>query len=815
MDELPSKRCEECPLHARFLEGDKYFQPIHGEMVENGTGEKIKSVFVGIHPGHEEALDKRVFTGRSGRILRHVASNLDFGTYFLTNVCLCPWTEEVTKQEEREALECCKEHLLSELESLSPDLVIALGNIPFTSISGEHIPITSIAGRVFHKSVYNLPYDLLAVEHPAAILHNEENYGRTEGYRDFVDSMESGERWHSGTYVQGFVPKVHVIVPDDDPLTPFSESKDLRAIHLSDFLNQLSNVVNDGQPISNDTETTKDGFYPYSYEPDKIRSIGLGWDKRNAFIIPGYNSPYYPEHPNFVGDPNLRYLLVRAKNIFHNAIFDAGFYWAEGIPLSIYYDTFLAHYWTDEREFSHGLKKLAIKFLGVADWESDLSQYLPGKKASYDHIPDDVLYWYQGHDVTYTYQLFDEILKQKIPPTGEDTYSRLLIPCANMFTELRHLGYPISPKAFLDLDRSLEEEYERAEKELWDIVGSPMNPASPPEVAAYIYDELKLPVLPYFGRSTGKKALDYYKQFTPVVEKIIECRHLLKMKGTYLDGLAKFIDDNWRIHPSFKLHAAVTGRISTEDPSLMNVLKSKGVKSLYLPEPGCLLAEADQKQMELRWYVVVAQDKILGDIIRSGGDPHQLVGDKASELVGKPIKRGTAKTAVFGRLYGRQIESFIREYKFPREDALTLLNTIDSMFPGIKKYNMDVKEELKRGYVTSYFNRRRRFGLITEKNKSEVFRQAVNDKIQSPASDTNLFVMLHLFGLWKRGESPIKPMWPVHDSILCSIPDESYIPFLRKEIETYSKELVKGAMDFKVEIKVGSNWGNAEEIKDD
>jgi DNA polymerase I-like protein with 3'-5' exonuclease and polymerase domains len=219
--------------------------------------------------------------------------------------------------------------------------------------------------------------------------------------------------------------------------------------------------------------------------------------------------------------------------------------------------------------------------------------------------------------------------------------------------------------------------------------------------------------------------------------------------------------------------------------------------------------------MELRWYVVVAQDTILRDILRSGGDPHQLVGDRTSELVGKPIRRGTAKTAVFGRLYGRQIESFIREYKFPREDALTLLSTIDDMFPGIKKYNSDVKEELKKGYVTSYFNRRRRFGLITEKNRSEIFRQAVNDKIQSPASDTNLFVMLHLFDLWKRGDSPIRPMWPVHDSILCSIPDESQVPFLRKEIETYSKELVKGAMDFKVEIKVGPDWGNTEEINDD
>jgi DNA polymerase-1 len=284
-------------------------------------------------------------------------------------------------------------------------------------------------------------------------------------------------------------------------------------------------------------------------------------------------------------------------------------------------------------------------------------------------------------------------------------------------------------------------------------------------------------------------------------------------------GVANFVDNNFRIHPFTKLHGAVTGRISTEDPSVMNVTKKREgvVKRLYLPEDGHLIAELDAKTHELRCYCVVSGDEHLKEVIlksdkREGPDPHTLVAAEATKRRGKEVTRQQAKSGVFGRLYGRGKESFKYGYGLPEEDVEGLLWEVDNLFPTIPIYNKEVKTRIHRdGYLTSYFGRKRRFGLITDENKHELYRQGANFLVQSMASDINLYCMLHLYNL--RDKLGIYPMFPVHDSIVMDIVDESVIPEVVKEWENYATELVERKMEFKAEVSVGPNWGDTKSWK--
>lgn len=778
-----SARCLECPLT---------WNPIPGESVNSENG-KVQVAFVGIAPGFEERIEKpvpRVFVGKAGQVLRQTADRMDFKSYHLTNTCLCPYDDNTPEGGKEVAATCCRQRLLNELDEVKPELVVALGNVPFGTLTGLDYPITSIAGRVFPTDLTGLPYPVLAVENPAGVLR------RPEEFIDYVESLESGERWLSNAYQQAVIPEMEII---DDKNFP-------------EFLQKLENVNKVGDPVCLDLETTKDGFYPFNRNPDQIRCISVAFDPVKAYIVPGKSSPHFEPHKDYTTNSDLRELLEKTKGIYHNAPFDTGFFWADGIEVKCFYDTFLAHYMMDEREYSHGLKKLAVKYLGAYDWEEDIKKYLPTKKASYDLIPDHALYWYAAHDSPYTYQLYERF-KERI---NGGIFHSLIMPCIDMYSEIRRAGIKIDIEVMMELDGILEEEFNQQQREIDELVGFYLNPNSPQEVAKYLYDDLKLPVLKRFGRSTSKKLLEHYRYDYEIVNKIIEARETSKLQGTYVRGLAFFVDEDYHVHPLTNLHGSVTGRISTQDPNVMNIVKRGGIKRLYLPDVGDIV-EVDQKQMELRCYSVIADDKHLMQLLNESWedpskDPHRMVANEASERTGRKIERGPAKTGVFGRLYGRGLESFMRGFRMDKPSAQGLMGTIDGLFPSIKEYNKWVREEIHtRGYLESFFGRKRRFGLITDELKNEYYRQGANFLVQSMASDVNLYCMLHLHQNF-RETLGIRPLFPVHDSIVFDVQDRGVIPELRKEIERFSKELVGSDIDFKVDVKAGKSWGDTEVV---
>lgn len=770
MSYLELSKCLECPFNNR--------RKVLGKGLSSPPYEVV---IVGIHPSTEEARKNEPMVGWSGSLLRKVLGQLDLDKVYLTNSILCEAFSEDSQSNKEKAASFCKERLLEEIRELKPRLIVALGNIPLYSLTDTNYKITEVQGEVLP----GLVGPTLAIQHPVTLLSSP------EGFPDFIDMVKIIPSYLSGTFYK--VGEVETVVMNSE--------------NRGSILQLLDNAVEAGEEITIDLETTGRGFYPYGRDPDKIRCIMLAVDNHTAYVIPGESSPYFDKHPNYVLDDELRSILNRAKCNFHNGCFDTSFLRQVGYDVKINFDTFLGHYTLDERTYSHGLKTLSRKYLGTPDWEAELDKYLPNKSSSYDLVPDDDLYKYASYDVICT-RLLTDMFRPKV--LKFPFYNRILIPAANMFTDLRHRGIRIDMDVLFNLDEYIGRAVDEAQEVLDNIVGYSLNVGSSQEVGEYIYDKLKLEPTLLFGRSTSEKALKQYSG-VPAVEAIVEVRQLRKMQSTYVWGLAPLLDNNYRIHPFTKLTGAVTGRLSTTDPSVYNIAENRGkdIKKLYIPEEGHLVGDFDQKQMELRCFCIVGKDEHLRDMLIKGVDPHAIVTEAiyGKEFIKDDQKRQRAKSGVFGRMYLRGKQSFMNSFGMSSEEVDKLLETVDSFFPKAKQYASDTKEEIhKKGYLESYFGRRRRFSLITDRNREECYRQGVNFRIQSMGSDVNLLCMLHLYDL--RNETGAWPLFPVHDSIVMDIPDESSIPILKKEIEEYAKQVVNDEMEFTIDVEAGKSWGD-------
>ncbi len=792
-------KCEVCPLR----ESKQKLGTVSGELVglDSTDKEVLPLMVVGMSPVKEELKRKTPMTGPSGQLSRSVTEKSGFNNYYITNTLNCYYPEEASRTQLKEAAECCRPRLLAEIEYFQPTIIMPLGAFPTQQFLAGEVPVSSVEGRVIRtnkkllplmeqrlvpESSNSIPFPhgpigdlsdqspnsvIIPSAQPAYILRNPEMFP------DLQHNFDVGTRYAQGIYKAASNPAT-VIVSEDNIAS------------VLDTLFQYDELVID-------LETTKDGFFPYGLDPDKIRCIAIAGDEKTGYII-----PYSLIHHKGVHE-----LIDTKPGVYHNGHFDCGFLFQEGFRPIISYDTMLAHFLIDERLFAHGLKVLAGKYLGAPDWEEDLQVYLPSKKSSYDNIPDEVLYPYAARDVCYTYQL-KQIFQEMVSEKGNGTFANLLMPLTNMFNAVRHRGIKLDIDLLVDLDDQFRTEAEKLTEELVKEVGWDINPNSPRDVKKYLYEDLELPESKQYGYSTNKKWLSHFLDVEGV-RLIIEAREFKKLSSTYVTGMTKFIDSRARVHPYTKLYGTVTGRIATSDPSIMNISKRGGIKNMYVPsDPNGHILDVDFSGMELRCYGVLSNDTYLQELLWEGADPHSIVAAEASERAGREILRGPAKAAVFGKMYGRGLESFKTGLRLDEQSALELISTIENFFPSLNQYHDQVRSDIhKRGELVSYFGRRRRFPLLTRDNISEVYRQGGNFGIQSMASDVNLYCMLHMFQFIE--ETGAVPLFPVHDSIVFDVKEGGLdnVEFIKNEMRKHAEDMTGGLVPFKVEAQAGKTWG--------
>lgn len=359
------------------------------------------------------------------------------------------------------------------------------------------------------------------------------------------------------------------------------------------------------------------------------------------------------------------------------------------------------------------------------------------------------------------------------------------------------------------------------EQEIYGYADTEFNIASPAQLAEVLFEKLDLPKQGIkrgkTGYSTAASELNKLRQLHPIIELISQYREVTKLKNTYVDTLPRQVDGHSRIHTTFNLTIAQTGRLSSTEPNLQNIPVrtelGRRIRTAFVAGKGKQLVSADYSQFELRLAAAMSDDREMITAFNRGADIHTLtaaeVYGRAPEDVTKQM-RSAAKTINFGVLYGmsahglvaatgmsyEQAQKFIEEYFKHRAPLLGYLNTL--------------KEKAKaEGYVETLFGRRRPMPDIRSSNfivRSAAERAAMNMPIQGTEADLMKLAMLAV-DKKLAAISGAEQLLQIHDSILveCDEDDVSQVAELLKT--TMESIYPKLPVKLDVDTSSGSNWG--------
>ncbi|MDZ4093957.1 MAG: DNA polymerase, partial [Paracoccaceae bacterium] len=362
------------------------------------------------------------------------------------------------------------------------------------------------------------------------------------------------------------------------------------------------------------------------------------------------------------------------------------------------------------------------------------------------------------------------------------------------------------------------------EAEIHQLAGAPFNVGSPKQLGEILFDKMALP-----GGEKGKTGA--YATGADILEdlatehelpgRVLDWRQLAKLKSTYTDALQDHINpETGRVHTSYSITGAVTGRLASTDPNLQNIPvrseEGRRIREAFVAPQGRVLVSLDYSQIELRILAHVADIPALKQAFREGHDIHAMT---ASELFNVPLDQMTsdirrqAKAINFGVIYGISGFGLARNLGIPRGQAQGFIDRYFERFPGIREY-MDgtVKFAKENGYVQTLFGRRIHTPEINARGPGAGFakRAAINAPIQGTAADVIRRAMIRMPAAIAGLDA--KMLLQVHDELLFEVQEDAVdalIHAAREVMETAADPAVTLSVKLTVEAGRGANWAEA------
>jgi DNA polymerase-1 len=278
--------------------------------------------------------------------------------------------------------------------------------------------------------------------------------------------------------------------------------------------------------------------------------------------------------------------------------------------------------------------------------------------------------------------------------------------------------------------------------------------------------------------SADSEVLEKFADAHPAITKLMENRDTQKLHSTYVLGMMKRMDANYRIHTDFNQHITVTGRLSSSNPNLQNIPRAnKDIKKAFITDPGYSLIQFDFSQAEFRFWAVYSNDPKMMEDIKNGVDIHKVT---ASEFYGVPEKdvtkemRNAAKTIVFGLMYGRGAAAVSKQVGLSEDDAKKIINNFFAKYPVAARWLKQIQMFAKQhGYVPTEFGRVRRLPAVYSGNKeeeAEAMRQATNSPIQGGVADLTGIGLIKIHRRLRERGLRARMLLTVHDSIVVRSP---------------------------------------------
>jgi DNA polymerase-1 len=311
------------------------------------------------------------------------------------------------------------------------------------------------------------------------------------------------------------------------------------------------------------------------------------------------------------------------------------------------------------------------------------------------------------------------------------------------------------------------------------------------------------------------------REGVPIASLVLEWRQLAKLKSTYTDALQQQINrETGRVHTSYSLSGAQTGRLSSTDPNLQNIpIRTeigRRIRDAFIAEPGHVMIAADYSQIELRLAAHMADVPQLKSAFAEGADIHAMT---ARELFGTLDRdtRASAKTINFAILYGISRWGLAGRLSVTAEEAQAIIDRYFERFPGISNYIADTLSSVREtGFTTTLFGRKTHFPSIRAKNQGErqgAERAAINAPIQGTSADIIKRAMVRMGpALEQAGLGSVRMLMQVHDELVFEAPQaqaEAASHVIREVMANAAEPAVRLSVPLGVDIGIGVNWGAA------
>lgn len=488
-------------------------------------------------------------------------------------------------------------------------------------------------------------------------------------------------------------------------------------------------------------------------------------------------------------------------------------------PRGIAFDTMLAAYLLDPTRSAYPVAQLAQHFLGrtLPSREDVLGK---GKRALV----------FRSLDVSAAASLLGgqaACCRDLVSPVRAELeaagLARLMdeveMPLLPVLAQMEWVGVRVDLERVRDLAEDFGRRIEAVAREVYRLAGCTFNINSTHQLQEVLFDKLGLPARhrTKTGYSTSAEALEELRAVHPVVDKILEHRTLVKLKGTYLDGMPALVNpDTGRVHTTFNQAVTATGRLSSNDPNLQNIPVrdelGRRIRQVFVSEEGWVLLSGDYSQIELRLLAHVSGDPGLVEAFRNGEDIHRRT---ASEVFGVPPDRVTpemrsrAKAVNFGIVYGISEFGLAQQLGISRGEAREYITSYFLRYPGVRRWIDEVLAAARaQGFVTTLMGRRRLLPTILSRNPQErgfAERTAINTPLQGSAADIIKLAMVNLHRELSSRGMRARIILQVHDELILEVPREELADAARL-VRSCMENVADLAVPLVVDLSAGPTW---------
>ncbi len=595
---------------------------------------------------------------------------------------------------------------------------------------------------------------------------------------------------------------------------------------------------------------TVQGWVAVDTETDALDSVGGGLVGVSLALAPGMACyvPLAHVDPDmaagngdmFGADPPRQIKMAEAIKVLkpmledaavlkigQNIKYDLSVFKRHGIRVAPIDDTMLISFALNAGIHNHGMDELSERYLGHKPISFKEVAGTGKTQKTFAQVALDKATEYAAEDADVTLRLW-QVLKPRLRTEEVTTvYETLERPLVPVLAAMEQAGIKVDRQMLSRLSADFNQRMGALEAQAHEQAGRSFNIGSPKQLGEILFDEMNIPGGKKTKTGAWQTDADVLEGLAaeghPLPRTIVDWRTLSKLRSTYAEALQAAINhQTGRVHTSFMMTGAQTGRLSSTDPNLQNIPvrteEGRKIRQAFIAEDGNVLVSADYSQIELRILAHMADIPALKDAFHAGLDIHAMT---ASEMFGVPIEgmdpmvRRQAKAINFGIIYGISGFGLGRQLGIPASEANDYIKTYFERFPGIRQYMDDTKAFAREtGFVRTAFGRKIHLPEIKTKGPARAFaeRQAINAPIQGSAADIIKRAMIRMPGALAAAGLSARMLLQVHDELVFECPAgeaDALIALAQKTMSSADGPALKLSVPLVVDARAADNWAAA------